>query len=204
MHDILTRATSAPGLGTPLRHLHRDCAHPCRNCAGTGFTAATSAPGLGTPLPHLHRDCAHPGHICAGTGLTAYRNTSRGRASVRWSTRSVGAPPRSHRACAEPVPAGALRSYDYPFLLRTPGAKPRVRLRTQPAMGVSAMRIRLGTRDGVERLRRMPPPAAFDGLGTTSVPYEAVHRPACVRIRPEFPPTSPTGAGAPILPDVAP
>jgi hypothetical protein len=33
-------------LGSPLPHLHRDWAHPCHICAGTGLTAATSAPGL--------------------------------------------------------------------------------------------------------------------------------------------------------------
>ncbi len=38
-------ATSAPGLGSPLPHLRRDCANP-----------ATSAPGLGQPLTRLHRD----------------------------------------------------------------------------------------------------------------------------------------------------
>jgi hypothetical protein len=44
-------ATSAPGLGSPLPHLHRDWAHP-------------------PALPHLHRlrpDRAHAAHICAGT-----------------------------------------------------------------------------------------------------------------------------------------
>ena len=46
---VLTAATSAPGRGSPLPHLHRDC---------------------GSPLPHLHRDCAHPCHVCIGTGLT--------------------------------------------------------------------------------------------------------------------------------------
>ncbi len=79
-------AISAPGLGSPRPHLHRDralrdralpchicagsgltpchiCAGtgltPCHICAGTGLTPATSAPGLGSPLPHLHRDWAH-------------------------------------------------------------------------------------------------------------------------------------------------
>jgi hypothetical protein len=32
----LTPATSAPGLGSPLPRLHRDWAHPCHFCAGTG------------------------------------------------------------------------------------------------------------------------------------------------------------------------
>jgi hypothetical protein len=62
-------ATSALGLRSPLPHLHRDWAHPCRICngtglapvhicTGTGLTPATSAPGLGSALPHLHRDWA--------------------------------------------------------------------------------------------------------------------------------------------------
>jgi hypothetical protein len=49
---------SAPGLGSPLPHLHRDWARPCHICAGTGLAPATSAPGLGSPLPHLRRDRA--------------------------------------------------------------------------------------------------------------------------------------------------
>ena len=53
-----TAATSAPGLGAPLPHLHRDWAHPLLICTGTGLTPATSAPGLGSLLPHLHRDWA--------------------------------------------------------------------------------------------------------------------------------------------------
>jgi hypothetical protein len=66
----LAPATSAPGLGSPVPHLHRVRAHPCHICTGTGLTPATSAPGLGSPLPHLHRDWAHPCHICTGSGLT--------------------------------------------------------------------------------------------------------------------------------------
>ncbi len=56
----LHSATSAPGLGSVLPHLHRDWAHCCHICAGTGLTAATSAPGLGSPLPHLHSAWALP------------------------------------------------------------------------------------------------------------------------------------------------
>ncbi len=63
-------ATSAPGLGPLLPHLHRDWARrchicagigliSCQICAGTGPIPATSAPGLGSPLPHLRRDWAH-------------------------------------------------------------------------------------------------------------------------------------------------
>ena len=77
----LTRATSAPGLGSALPHLHCDSAQPCHICTGTGLCAlspAASAPGLGSAQPHLHRDRAHPiphshwdsirlCHICTGT-----------------------------------------------------------------------------------------------------------------------------------------
>jgi hypothetical protein len=37
-------AQSAPRLGSPRPHLHRDGAHRCHICTGTGLTAATSAP----------------------------------------------------------------------------------------------------------------------------------------------------------------
>ncbi len=69
----LTPATPAPGLGSPLPHLHRDWAHPSHICAGTGLPPATSAPGLGSPLPHLRRDWALPCHICTGTGSARVR-----------------------------------------------------------------------------------------------------------------------------------
>ncbi len=52
----LTRATSAPGLGSPRPHLRRDWAHPGHICAGTGLTPAISAQLMGSPEPHLHRD----------------------------------------------------------------------------------------------------------------------------------------------------
>ena len=39
-------AASAPGLGSPPPHLHRDWARPRHICAGTGLTTPTSAPGL--------------------------------------------------------------------------------------------------------------------------------------------------------------
>jgi hypothetical protein len=65
-----TPPTSAPGLGPPLPHPHRDWAHPAHICTGTGRTPLTSAPGLGSPGSHLHRDWAHSAHICTRTGLT--------------------------------------------------------------------------------------------------------------------------------------
>ena len=49
---------SAPGPGSLLSQLRRDCAHPCHICAGTGLTPATSAPGPGSLLPHPLRDRA--------------------------------------------------------------------------------------------------------------------------------------------------
>jgi hypothetical protein len=51
---FVSAATSAPGLAPPSR-LHRDGAHPCHICAGTGRTPATSS-ALGSPRPHLRRD----------------------------------------------------------------------------------------------------------------------------------------------------
>ena len=38
-------ATRAPGVGSPLPHLHRDWARPCHICAGIGLAPATSALG---------------------------------------------------------------------------------------------------------------------------------------------------------------
>jgi hypothetical protein len=55
-HGSLMLATSVPGLGGRLQHLHR---------------------GPGSPLPHLHRDLAQPCHICTGT-ILAHRNTCAG------------------------------------------------------------------------------------------------------------------------------
>ena len=42
----LRPATSAPGLRSPLPHLHRDWAYGCHICTRTALIAATSAPGL--------------------------------------------------------------------------------------------------------------------------------------------------------------
>jgi hypothetical protein len=81
------RSTSALGLRSPLPHLHRYWAHPCRIGIGDGLTllhlhrdrvrprhsAAGLIPatsGLGSRPPHLRRDWARARHICPGTGLT--------------------------------------------------------------------------------------------------------------------------------------
>ncbi len=50
--------TSAPGLGSPLPHLHRDWAHPFPH--GHRDWARPRPQRLHSPLPHLHRDWAHP------------------------------------------------------------------------------------------------------------------------------------------------
>ena len=77
--NALPPSTSAPGLGSPLPHLHCDWAHPCHVCAGTGLTPATSAPGLGFagPLPApsaraLARSCAPPSLCFATEQLRAH------------------------------------------------------------------------------------------------------------------------------------
>jgi hypothetical protein len=54
-------AASAPGLGAPLRHLHRDWVRPCHICTRTG---------------------AHPCRICAGTGPAPATSAHRDGASV--------------------------------------------------------------------------------------------------------------------------
>jgi hypothetical protein len=65
LHRLSTIAatSAAPGLGSPLPHLHRDSAHP---------------------WPHLRRHWAQPCHICTGTGhersTTADRNGAEQRA----------------------------------------------------------------------------------------------------------------------------
>ena len=66
-------ATFAPGLGSPLAHLHRHLAHLSHICTGAGLIPATSAPGLGPPLPHLHRDWAHPCHTVTSAGIRCAR-----------------------------------------------------------------------------------------------------------------------------------
>ncbi len=65
----LTPATSAPGLRPPLPHPHRDWAQPCHIHRGTGLAPGTSAPGLCSSRPHLRRDWAHPCHVCPGTRI---------------------------------------------------------------------------------------------------------------------------------------
>ena len=81
-------AASAPALGSPLPHLHRDWAHPCHVCTGTGLTTAaferwtapnapTSAPGLGrsmwatTPcmVSSISVPCSSAGPRCQPTPL---------------------------------------------------------------------------------------------------------------------------------------
>jgi hypothetical protein len=95
--DRLAPATSAPGLGPPLPHLHRDWARPGHIYTGTRPAPATSALGLGlTPStsaspgpglgPPCHRDWARPGHIRTGTGLAARSSWTRTGFSCRCSS----------------------------------------------------------------------------------------------------------------------
>ena len=103
-------AASAPGLGSPLPRLHRDWAHPCHICIGTGLTPATSASGRGSPLPNLRQDGAHPSRTAPGPGRGAVRAAAAGWRS-RSSTRSGGksatrwksSGPR--RRCGSPEPS---------------------------------------------------------------------------------------------------
>ena len=64
-------ATSAPGLGSALPHLHRDWAFSFHICTRTGLSA----------LPHLHRDWALFFHICTRTGLSTLPHLHRDQAS---------------------------------------------------------------------------------------------------------------------------
>jgi hypothetical protein len=61
----LTPATSAPRLGSPLPHLHRDWAYPAHICTGTGLT------GLTPPTPGLRSvgSAAQMDHGVMGKGL---------------------------------------------------------------------------------------------------------------------------------------
>ena len=54
----------------PLPHLHRDWAHPCHICAGTGPTPATSATRRLIPPTSASGLGSPPFHIYARTGLT--------------------------------------------------------------------------------------------------------------------------------------
>ena len=71
-HRTLRRATSAPGLGSLLSHLHRDWLILAASAPGLGLVPAASAPGLGSPIPRMHWDWAHPCRICTGTRLTPF------------------------------------------------------------------------------------------------------------------------------------
>jgi hypothetical protein len=74
---------SAPGLGPPLPHLHRDWAHPCHICTGTGFTPATSeCAGTAT------NPCGWSAHRMA---LPAWRSSAAGGA-ISSRTASAAAP----------------------------------------------------------------------------------------------------------------
>ena len=83
-YNQLTAATSAPGLGSPRPHLHRDWAHRGHICTGTG-----------SPQPHLRRDWAHRCHICAGTCASTQTTDNPAPIHPRRSkqTQNEGSPP---------------------------------------------------------------------------------------------------------------
>ena len=62
--SALSKSASTSSVRCP--DLHRDWAHPCHICTGTGLAPAASSPGLHqdwAPLPNLHRDWNPCGHI---------------------------------------------------------------------------------------------------------------------------------------------
>jgi hypothetical protein len=104
-------ATSAPGLGPTLPHLHRDWARPCHICTGTGPAPATSAAGLGSLLPHLHQHWARPCQICTRSSLGAARSALDGRAHpCRICARTCAPPPRIRWSCPSSARAAPLRA----------------------------------------------------------------------------------------------
>jgi hypothetical protein len=62
-----TPATSAPGLGPPLPHLHQDWVHPCHSCTRTGLapTAKESAVMIGMRRSGNTPKCEWPKRECA-------------------------------------------------------------------------------------------------------------------------------------------
>ena len=56
---VFIELSSAPGLGSPLPHLHQDWARPCHICARTGLTsaqlAAQTLPAVTPPFPPAER-----------------------------------------------------------------------------------------------------------------------------------------------------
>jgi hypothetical protein len=123
----LTFATSAPRLGSPMSHLHRDWAHPCHIWAG--------APRL----PHLHPNATRPSLPLRWVGACPCQFCGpQGAAGCQWSIsprRFVALlpwhPPASTRSRAsEGSPSAALRCAaagraERPRSYRHGGAQPR-------------------------------------------------------------------------------
>jgi hypothetical protein len=57
---ICTRATSAPGLGSPLQHIHRDWARPSHICPGIELTRAHICTGDRAHSSVRRHACARP------------------------------------------------------------------------------------------------------------------------------------------------
>ena len=88
----LTPAISAPGLGSPPPHLHRDWAHPRHICTGTGLLhplrpvngpdGAGRTGAEGTCCEHTHRALDAPAQHCAA--LAALRQSPSRTQTHRW------------------------------------------------------------------------------------------------------------------------
>ena len=107
-----------PGLGSrshaPIPHLHRDRAHPCHICAGTGLTPAHICAGTGPTPAHI---CARIGRApvviaLAGVGLQGVLHAVGGCRAGLFHARSVGAGrhDQSPRRADPPRVPGAVRS----------------------------------------------------------------------------------------------
>jgi hypothetical protein len=106
----LAPPTSAPGLGSPLPHLHRDWAHPCHICAGTGLTPAHICAGIGPTLAHIRAgtrresarsECGRT--VAHGRPVLAGRFRARARPHARRPHATLGLPGRELRACTTSI-----------------------------------------------------------------------------------------------------
>ncbi len=130
-------ATSAPEMGPPLPHLHRDLPTSARIDTGPGPIAATSASGLAHLCPHLHRDWAHRCHICTETARPVCVCRS---ATCSSATSTTCSPTTTSRSCNPPLRRAAVRRL-------------HANARTRPCAHLH-WRARAGGQAGRERLVR--------------------------------------------------
>jgi hypothetical protein len=133
-----SRRLVPPTWGSPQPHLHRDWAHPCHICTGTGLTPATSTTGLCPPLPLLLRDCARPVDICTGTTWAHRRHICSGTFQVLTGVLRAAARRGAHREPARKEgasykrrqPVAPLSKVGYRPSLRSPVPRSYVYCRT--------------------------------------------------------------------------